>query len=54
MLRLEFPEFFGGVTSIRGEHFEQLNGFSNWFYGWGGEDDELFYRLLKIIFGFKI
>lgn len=45
--RLLYPEFFGGVTAITGEHFEKLNGFPNNYYGWGGEDDELWYRLVN-------
>ena len=24
----------------------KVNGFSNRFWGWGGEDDDLFYRIL--------
>jgi N-terminal domain of galactosyltransferase len=48
LLRLLYPEFFGGVTAMRGDHFEKLNGFPNQYYGWGGEDDELWYRLVNI------
>ena len=24
---------------------EKINGFSNEFYGWGGEDDDIFHRI---------
>ncbi len=27
------------------EHFMLVNGFSNMFWGWGGEDDDMFNRL---------
>lgn len=38
-----YPQFFGGVVVLSKEHFELVNGFSNKFRGYGGEDD-LFYR----------
>lgn len=36
-----YPTFFGGVVGISREHYQQINGFSNRFRGWGGEDDDL-------------
>jgi len=39
-----YTSFFGGVNSFRPDHFQLINGFSNRFYGWGGEDDDLLYR----------
>ncbi len=27
------------------EHFFLVNGFSNFFWGWGGEDDDMFERI---------
>ncbi|CAN7942156.1 unnamed protein product, partial [Ixodes pacificus] len=42
---LPYPEFFGGVVSMRAEHFVRIRGFSNHFFGWGGEDDDLFRRV---------
>jgi beta-1,4-galactosyltransferase 2 len=35
----------GGVVSMRPEHWEQVNGFSNDYVGWGGEDDDLYHRI---------
>ncbi len=50
--KYDFPEFFGGDESFNSEVFEQVNGFPNNFFGWGGEDDALYNRLVinKIIF----
>ena len=44
--RLYYPEFFGGVVVLSKEHYYLVNGFSNQFKGYGGEDD-LFYRSFK-------
>jgi hypothetical protein len=35
----------GGIVSANLGHWQQLNGFSNDYFGWGGEDDELHHRL---------
>ncbi|CAH1272364.1 B4GALT1 [Branchiostoma lanceolatum] len=35
----------GGVTAFSTSHFKLVNGFSNLFRGWGGEDDDMFLRL---------
>ena len=32
---------FGGVSMFNKEDFIKVNGFSNTFWGWGGEDDEI-------------
>ena len=45
--RLIYEEYIGGVTLINKEHFEWVNGFSNKYWGWGFEDDDLLYRLRK-------
>lgn len=44
-LRLPYPAIFGGVSAISREHFQLLNGFSNSFWGWGGEDDDMSNRI---------
>jgi beta-1,4-galactosyltransferase 1 len=36
-----YPSNFGGAAIVRRDHFEKINGFSNLFWGWGGEDDEI-------------
>ena len=36
-----FGTKFGGVTAIRGEHYRYVNGHSNQYWGWGGEDNNM-------------
>nr|VZI46654.1 unnamed protein product [Spirometra erinaceieuropaei] len=40
-----YESFLGAVTALTWEHIERINGASNIFYGWGGEDDDLSLRL---------
>ncbi|BHF61404.1 hypothetical protein SprV_0100437800 [Sparganum proliferum] len=40
-----YEGFLGAVTALSWEHLEKINGASNIFYGWGGEDDDLAIRL---------
>ncbi|XP_061610487.1 beta-1,4-galactosyltransferase 5 isoform X2 [Phyllopteryx taeniolatus] len=43
---LPYNEFFGGVSGLRVGQFNKINGFPNAFWGWGGEDDDLWNRVL--------
>lgn len=43
---------FGGIVSFRRDHFEKTNGYSNLFFGWGGEDDDLYGRCKRSGIGF--
>nr|XP_039268044.1 beta-1,4-galactosyltransferase 4-like [Styela clava] len=36
---------FGGVTMLSKSQFEKVNGFSNIYWGWGGEDDDMYLRI---------
>lgn len=36
----------GGVAAWKTKEFEQINGWSNQFVNWGGEDDDLSYRTI--------
>ncbi|KAK6629752.1 hypothetical protein RUM43_003570 [Polyplax serrata] len=44
---LPYRDLFGGVCAFTTEHFKLTNGFSNVFWGWGGEDDDLYTRLRR-------
>lgn len=41
---LPYPEYLGGVFLSPINEFESANGFSNEYWGWGGEDDDLYAR----------
>lgn len=43
--RLPYTAIFGGVSALKKEHMQLVNGFSNEFWGWGGEDDDMSFRL---------
>ena len=42
--RYSGPHYFGGVTGFEPRIFEDVGGFPNGFWGWGGEDDALLRR----------
>ena len=42
-----FFDYFGGVTMFNKEDFESINGFSNEYWGWGFEDDDLLIRCVE-------
>uniref|UniRef100_A0A7N9AS52 Beta-1,4-galactosyltransferase n=1 Tax=Mastacembelus armatus TaxID=205130 RepID=A0A7N9AS52_9TELE len=42
---LPYNEFFGGVSGLTVKQFKKINGFPNAFWGWGGEDDDLWNRV---------
>ncbi|CAI2321733.1 unnamed protein product [Caenorhabditis sp. 36 PRJEB53466] len=39
--KLPYSAIFGGISALTKEHVTKINGFSNDFWGWGGEDDDL-------------
>ncbi|KAK2141306.1 hypothetical protein LSH36_1123g00038 [Paralvinella palmiformis] len=38
-------DYFGGAILMTPRQIEEINGFPNTFYGWGGEDDEMLQRI---------
>ena len=42
--RIIFDEYFGGVTLFPVDIFESINGYSNDYWGWGYEDNDLLFR----------
>lgn len=43
--RLPYPEFVGGVLAMTHDQFTAVHGFSNYYFGWGAEDDDMFHRI---------
>jgi len=44
---LTFDDYFGGVTMMSNSTFETINGYSNLYWGWGFEDDDLLFRCVE-------
>jgi predicted glycosyltransferase involved in capsule biosynthesis len=44
--------YYGGVNLMSKENFLKINGNSNEFWGWGGEDDDLLNRIKSV--GYKL
>jgi predicted glycosyltransferase involved in capsule biosynthesis len=43
---MPYPTYFGGVTLFNINDFTLANGYSNEYWGWGAEDDDLHHRCL--------
>ncbi|XP_022823100.1 beta-1,4-galactosyltransferase 4-like [Spodoptera litura] len=42
---LLYPTIFGGVTALTPEQYRTVNGYSNFYWDWGGEDDDFYNRI---------
>ena len=42
--KLNYEQYFGGVVLFTKEQIERTNGYSNDYWDWGMEDDDLFWR----------
>ena len=45
--KLKYHEYFGGAVLFTKEQVEKTNGYSNDYWDWGMEDDDLFWRCFK-------
>lgn len=45
--KMPYKDYFGGVTLFNTLDFKEVNGFSNDYWGWGAEDDDLLARVRK-------
>jgi hypothetical protein len=45
--QLKYQEYFGGAILFTKEQVEKTNGYSNEYWDWGMEDDDLFWRCVK-------
>ncbi|XP_051560689.1 beta-1,4-galactosyltransferase 1 [Myxocyprinus asiaticus] len=43
--RLPYKYYYGGVSAMSKQQFQSINGFPNNYWGWGGEDDDIYRRL---------
>ena len=43
---LPYDGYFGGVTLFDKESFIKINGYSNEYWGWGAEDDDVIHRCM--------
>uniref|UniRef100_A0AC34R983 Beta-1,4-N-acetylgalactosaminyltransferase n=1 Tax=Panagrolaimus sp. JU765 TaxID=591449 RepID=A0AC34R983_9BILA len=50
--KLPYSSLFGGISAMTKQQVEKINGFSNDYWGWGGEDDDLSTRVTSS--GYKI
>ncbi|XP_067950030.1 beta-1,4-galactosyltransferase 4-like isoform X2 [Watersipora subatra] len=43
--KLLYQSLVGGVVAVTWQDYLRLNGFSNQYFGWGGEDDDFYVRI---------
>uniref|UniRef100_A0A183FBP6 Glyco_transf_7C domain-containing protein n=1 Tax=Heligmosomoides polygyrus TaxID=6339 RepID=A0A183FBP6_HELPZ len=42
--KLAYEKMFGTSSALTVQQFKETNGFSNRYWGWGGEDDDMYTR----------
>jgi len=45
--RTKYPDYFGGAVLMKASLWIKANGFSNGYWGWGKEDDDLWIRVRR-------
>ena len=45
--KLPMPRYCGGALLVTAANFAAVNGYSNGYWGWGGEDDDFCLRLMR-------
>nr|XP_040023064.1 beta-1,4-galactosyltransferase 1-like [Gasterosteus aculeatus aculeatus]XP_040023065.1 beta-1,4-galactosyltransferase 1-like [Gasterosteus aculeatus aculeatus] len=43
---LPYNSYFGGVSALSKSQYLKINGFPNTYWGWGGEDDDIYGRIV--------
>lgn len=43
---LPYNTYFGGVSALSKSQYLKINGFPNSYWGWGGEDDDIYKRVM--------
>ncbi|CAK8693140.1 beta-1,4-galactosyltransferase 4-like [Clavelina lepadiformis] len=51
--QLPYDALFGGVIAMTKHQFAQVNGYSNEYWGWGAEDDDMYVRILHSCLGLE-
>ncbi|MED6243195.1 hypothetical protein ATANTOWER_016415, partial [Ataeniobius toweri] len=46
---LPYAGYFGGVSGLSKKQFLKINGFPNEYWGWGGEDDDIYNRTFSCV-----
>ena len=44
--KLPYNTIFGGVSAFSKQQFLTVNGYPNTYWGWGGEDDDMYKRIV--------
>lgn len=46
--KMPYDRYFGGVTAFSAKAFYMCNGYSNEYWGWGAEDDDILRRIESV------